>query len=722
MNQDHRFDRDVMFQAPDGPVAISRDARGIPFVRAAGWRGLFEGQGYATACDRMWHIEHDRRRASGTLAAITGERGHAQFDAFARRARLADLARTGLARSDAPTRAMCDAYVEGVNRRLAERPALSTPFGRIGAPRPEPMESWEPLAIFLVRHATFATWQQKLFNARVAVTCGPEALMRFSREGRTSATPVIVPPGVLDANAELYAAGVDVLDAGAPWLHELAPLGLGLSGSNAWAVHGSRTTSGAPLIAGDPHRAFESPNVYYQTGLALTDEPVDAAGFAFPGVPGIGHFGQNISTAWAVTNAMADYQDLFIERLADAVTGRRLETIEVRGANTIEIECLLTRHGPIVSDATAGIGLALASTGFDLPAGSLAAVIPQLRARTADELDTALAAWVEPVNNFVLADARGTIAYRTGGKVPIRAAVNRWLPVPGWSTDHDWSGYIPDDDLPRSRNPDVGAIVTANQRVTTAEYPHELGPRPDGPNRAERIWARLGETGPCAPDTMEKIHADAVSTLGRRVAELSAPLLREWDGRMDAGSVNAAIYATAMHALAATLAARLPEPLLTNPFRAWEPRATSATPETWIADSLEAWIADDERWLLDADETWGGLVIAAVRRAADEVAGRAWGELHHLVPLQLGGRDRVDLGSVDGGSDCVMATNDIAGASLHAITGSTCRYVWDLADRANSRWVVPMGADENESSAHHLDQRDAYVSVQSYPVFPRDDP
>lgn len=708
---------EVRFDAADGVVTVRRDNLGIAFVRAQGWNGLFEGQGYATACDRLWHIEHDRRRARGNLAAVTGDLAHVQYDVFARRARFVDLARDGLTRLDAASQAMCSAYANGVNRRLAESPTLSSPFVRVGAPRPEPFEAWEPLAIFLVRHATFASWQQKLWYARVAGACGPMALSRFSRDAFAGATAVIVPPGVVDANLDAMAAAAASLGGEIGWLDELRALGSGLSGSNAWAVAPGRTATGAPIIAGDPHRALESPNVYYQIGLALTDEPVDAAGFSFPGVPGVGHFAQNVSTAWAVTNAMADYQDLYIERLDDAAIDRRVETVEVRGGADVVTDCVLTRHGPVVSDEHGGIGLALASSGFEFPAGSLRTVIGQLQARTVEELDAVLADWVEPVNNFVLADTTGAIAYRTAGRVPVRSSINAWLPVPGWVDTHDWSGWLPDAELPRATDPRVGAIVTANQRITTAEFPYVIGIRAAAGHRSARIWDRLNATDRFDVASTGDVHGYAVSVPGLRFAALAGGPLADWDGDMSTDSVSAAVYTVARHSLAATLVARLPEALRSNPFGRWEPRATASTPAMWVADAIDAWITDDERWLLSDDETWSTLVSAAVGAAADEVNRRTWGELHHLQPLQLGGRDRVDLGPVAGAADCVMATNDLAGVGLHALVGSTCRYVWDLGDRSRSQWVVPLGSDEDEAGPHSLDQCDAFREVRAFPVW-----
>jgi penicillin G amidase len=698
---------------PNGPVTIRRNAQGIPFVTSTDALGMFVGQGYATACDRLWHLDCDRRRALGTLASITGNRTHVITDSFARRARLADAARRGFELFDDETRAVCCAVVDGINRRLAEMPELSAPFQRLDAPRPELFEPWQTVAIFLVRHVTFATWQHKLWNARVLATMGPEAVQRFGREAPNATTPLIVPPDVWEANGLLHHAN---LSAATEWSDELRPLGLGVNGSNAWVVHGSRTASGKPLIAGDPHRALEAPNVYYQIGLQATDEGIDAAGFSFPGVPGIGHFGQNSHAAWAVTNAMADYQDLFIEHLDAAVVDRRVEMVEVRGADPVEVECLITRHGPVVVGSSAtGVGLALAATGLDLPGGSIRVALPQLRARNVDELDAALSRWVEPVNNFVLADDAGDIAYRTAGKVPVRHPVNVWLPVPGWTDAHDWQGVIPDSELPRSRNPDVGAIVTANQRITTADYPYVLGVHPAAGNRATRIWERLGDLRGVSVEEMAMIHSDDVSLPGERFAAYAGGALSGWDGSMSSGSREAALYTLARHGLAKRLTLLLPEALQHNPFQPWEPPATSSPADGCVADAMAAWIQSNDTWLLPQGETWEQWCAAALAEAVVELGDRTWADIHHLTPLQLGELTRLDLGPVSGAQDCVMATNDIVGVSTNALTGSTARYVWDLADRSNSAWAVPLGADEAESP-HQLDQAAAYVDGRLFPI------
>ena len=427
----------------DGTVTIRRDALGIPHVGASSVHDLFFGQGFATAQDRLWQLEWDRRRALGRSAELIGSPANVVNDGFNRRARLGDYARAGYDGLDTDTQSVLDAHAAGVNAFQATTTARPVEFQALGCPD-EAWEGWHAVAIFLIRHVTFATWQTKLWNARVLAALGPDAVPRFRSEGRTGDTPLIVPPGARAAVGALVDAGLFGGDAADEILAGLEPLGLQQSGSNAWAVHGSRTTSGLPLIAGDPHRPFEVPNVYYQ--VHLTGPGIDAAGFSFPGVPGIQHFAQTPHVAWAVTNATADYQDLFIERLPEAALDTHTETIVVRDGSDVEVECTLTAHGPVVLGSTAhGVGVALASTGLFEAGGSLRTILPLLTARSVDEHDALLVDWVEPANNFVLADTAGHIAYRTAGRLPLRHPLNTVLPVPGWDPAFHWSGFLPDN-------------------------------------------------------------------------------------------------------------------------------------------------------------------------------------------------------------------------------------------------------------------------------------
>ena len=695
---------------------VRRDSYGIPHIEADSLEELFEGQGYATAQDRLWHMEWDRRRAAGTTAALTGQRAHVASDAFSRRARLGDFARSGFAKLSAQTQRICEMHAAGVNRWIAECTLLPSQFDEIEAPRPEPFEAWEAVAIFLIRHVTFATWQTKLWNTRVLAALGADAVPLFRSEGRGGQTPVIVPPGVRAATGALVDAGL-FADSSAV-LEELAPLGLQMSGSNAWLVDGTRSATGLPLVAGDPHRPYETPNVYYQIGLRCIAAGIDAAGISFPGIPGVPHFGQNERTAWAVTNAMADYQDLYVERLPSASLDTRIETIEVRGAPSVTVECSLTRHGPIVIGSSAhGVGVALQSAGLSEAGRSLEVVVSQLQAGKVADLDACLADWVEPANNFLMADVDGTVAYRTGGWIPVRSKINAWLAVPGWSDDHEWRGFIADADLPRTKDPDIGAIVTANQRVASRDYPHFLGVDAYAGQRAERIWVNLGDRRGLIEADMAAIHIDRVNSAGLRFAALAGGELAGWDGSMDVESRPAALYALAKDLLVKRLTEALPAQLRSNPFAEWEPPATAFPAALRVGNALDGWIIGDERRFLPDGLSWADVCRQALSDASAELGDRTWGDLHHYQPLRLGFVDRVDHGPIAGGADCVMATNQVSGVSTNALQGSTARYVWDLADRSRSGWVVPLGAHEDPSHPHHADQLEHYRSGRLLPIF-----
>ena len=717
-------------------VRVRRDGFGIPHVEAMTERDVWFGQGFATAQDRLWHLEWDRRRALGRTAELVGSRTNVVTDGFNRRVRLADHARAGYAALDDETRSALDAHGAGVDAFLASTAARPVEHQALGLDD-EPWEGWHGVAIFLVRHVTFATWQTKLWNARVLAALGPDAVHRFRTEGDRGDVPLIVPPGARDAVGALVDAGLFDSGVAAETAAALTPLGLQQSGSNAWAVHGSRTATGTPLIAGDPHRPFEVPNVYYQ--VRLTGPSFDATGFSFPGVPGIPHFGQTDHAAWAVTNAMADYQDLFVERLPDAVTDRRVETLRVRDGDDVAVECLATRHGPVVLGGSEhGVGVALASTGLVAAGGSLRCVAPMLRAHTVRELDTALAAWVEPANNFVVADTSGSIGYRTAGRIPVRHPLNAVLPVPGWDTTYDWTGHIPDDQLPRVIDPAVGAIVTANQRVTTRDYPYLLNDDAAPPHRAERIWARLGARHHLTVDDLAAIHGDTVSLPALQLAPLvaatdtrAAAVLRGWSGAMDADSPAAALMGLVRHELAKLVVAALPAALRANPFATWEPPATALPPEVRVSGALGAWLAADDT-TMTGGRPWLSLVAEATERALDELPRRfgadprawRWGALHEATPLHpLRGLDdsldalvRPTSGAVSGGAECVMAMNQLGGLTMNALTGSTARYVWDLADRRRSGWIVPLGASGHPASPHFRDQTADWATARLQPV------
>ncbi|QNS05147.1 penicillin acylase family protein [Streptomyces xanthii] len=665
---------------------VFRDAWGVPHLRAGDALSLAYGQGYVTAVDRAWQIEVERHRVLGTSAAFLGAEA-AGWDRFARRARLADTARRCHAALDEDTRTWLDAYTEGIGAGL--QAATAPEFARAGI-EPGAWEPWTALGIWLSTHVLFAGFPAKLWRDEVVRRLGREAVELFATDG----------PGTC--------------------------------GSNGWLVDRTRSASGAPLIAGDPHRFIEDPGVYQQIRLACPE--FDVAGLAVPGVPGIGHFGHAGEVAWAITNAMADYQDLYRERLRRTPDGgveafgpdgwERAHAHEEAGVEVVETgRGVVVIGGPGESGAE-GEGISLrqpARVHEDLGFAALPAL---LRARTVADVDRAFDRWAEPVNVVLAADTAGGLLHRVAGTVPDRDPENRLRVVPAWEERYAWRGRT--EPLPRAAV-DTGVAVMANERSLAAPLGVEFAP----PHRARRITELLAGRPVWDADGMRSVHTDTLlpsagplltlvealdgetlDGLSPEAAALRGELLG-WDRRMDADSALAAAYArvraavvrrVAAHGTLAPLTGLMPAyPDVFRPWLALVPR---------VAYGLENLLSLDTIPYEDR--------LAAVREAVEEVAaepsGVTWGELHRLAPWQALPDPDAAWPGLDGDHDCVLSTSGVPGLTEFSARGPAARYVWDLADRANSRWIVPLGASGVPGDPHHRDQLPLWLRGELAPL------
>ncbi|MFG3556251.1 penicillin acylase family protein [Micromonospora sp. NPDC047557] len=666
---------------------LFRDSWGVPHVRADDPLALAAAQGRVTAYDRAWQIEVERHRSAGTSAAFLGVDALA-WDRFARQVRLGDTARRCHANLDEATAEWVGAYVDGVNAGLAAGAARSPEFAAVGL-TPGRWEPWTPLAVWLGHHILFAGFPGKLWREHVAQCLGPAAVEVFATDG----------PAV--------------------------------AGSNGWLLAGSRTATGAALIAGDPHRILEDPGVYQQIRLACPE--YDVVGLAVPGVPGIAHFGHTGTVAWAITNAMADYQDVYAERLRRHGTGVRalgpdgwreahvhVETIEVAGADPVRVEVVETERGPVIvggPDDETAVSLRYpprvrGELGF--------AALPELlRARNMSDVDQALRHWVEPVNVVQAADTAGGLLHRVAGVVPLRHPDNGRRVVPASDAAYAWRGWH----APMPRAEVIGRAVMANERGLAAP----LGVEFAAGHRARRITELLDAGRDWTAAQMAAVHTDGrlgsagpllavldgLTGLGPAAAALRDRLLR-WDRRMSADSTDAADFAILRAAVVRRIAAHPALAALAEP---------PAYPEVfapWLALTPRVGYALEH--LLAGRSLPGVDAAAVVRAAAEEVAGAAdgpvrWGDLHRLAAWRaLPDPDAAPGPRLDGDHDCVLATSSVPGVTHGCFRGPAARFVWDLARRQDSRWVVPLGASGVPGDPHHDDQQPAWLAGELLPV------
>lgn len=666
-----------------------RDAWGVPHLRAGSAAELAWAQGRNAALDRAWQIEVERHRAQGTSASFLGS-GAVGWDRFARQSRLDDTARRCFERLEPATAAWITSYVDGVNAGLDEGAGRAPQFASTGL-APTPWQPWVPLGIWLSTHILFAGFPTKLWREEVARALGEDVIDLFATDG------------------------------------------MGQAGSNGWLVDADRTASGAPLIAGDPHRFIEDPGIYQQIHLACPE--FDIVGLAVPGVPGIAHFGHTGSVAWAITNAMADYQDLYREQFRErdgklealGPDGWRSvsvhsETIEVADADPVTVEVVETERGPVIIGGPGeaeSISLRIpprvtGELGFDaLPA--------LLRARTVGDVDRAFDRWAEPVNVVQAADTEGGVLHRVAGRVPVRHPDNMLRVVPAWEAGHGWDGW---HESPR--RPVDGIAVMANERSIAGPLGVEFAP----PHRAERIRTLLHEQHSWTAEGMAVVHMDtqldSAKPLLRLVAGADglspeAARLRErlagWNRRMDADSEVAAAYAR-LRSVVVRLVAK--HPALEKLAGQVDPGAYPEALRPWlalvpkVAFALEGLLVTSALPELDRQDL--------VRRALEEAATAAptaatWGETHRLAPWQAEpDGEPEEWPGLSGDQDCVLSTSSIPGVSDLSARGPAARYVWDLARRDDSLWVVPLGASGAAGDPHRRDQLPLWLHGGFVPV------
>ncbi len=729
----------------DAPLTIRRDAFGIAHINAATEHDAWFGQGFAAAQDRLWQMEYDRRRAVGRWSEAAGPAG-LPADRMAKRLNLEAAARADLAVMAPDVRAMFEAYADGVNAFLANDPPLPPEYALTGI-TPEPWEPWQSLAVFKIRHVLMGLWQWKMACAALLARVGPEKwrqLQFLPPEG----SAVILPPGSEITN--LYTDANEEITVCADHLGFVSEID---AGSNSWVVSGARTPTGKPVLCNDSHRALDVPNAYWQ--VAVSCPAFTVAGATFAGFPGFPHFGFNGQVGWNITHTQADYQDLFVEKfegadggryLSDAgwqPTGRRQHTITVRGGDPETFDTWETRHGPIVhGDPRRGVAIALrytATVGGKKPFDGLRAM---LVAGDIQTLFEAQRSWVDPVNNLVAADTSGNIGFIVRGELPVRAsAAGRRLPVPGWTSEHEWVGTVPFEQLPRTINPPEGFVSTANQRVIAGDEPY-ISAYFASPARADRLVELLGNGDTLSPDTIAGFQNDQVSRAARRWcgflanhepftgdAERARRLLAAFDGDLQPDRPEPLLYAFVRRALMRELFA----PVVGA--ETWEWLTTDPNPGLGrIAGGLIAeYVAHlDDGIEPPAGRSWPEVLAAALQRgwsqatafAGPDPAAWRWGDRHttaskhplsSVYPDEQLDPSRIAIG---GDADTLKnATYGLSGKNDFVLTSvSVYRQVIDFARPRDASYIVPGGASGDPRSPHFADQLERWANCERIPM------
>ncbi|MFA7428767.1 MAG: penicillin acylase family protein [Rhodospirillaceae bacterium] len=540
-----------------GAVEVARDDFGVPIITAADQHDAAFALGFVHAQDRLFQMDFLRRLGSGRLAEAVGSAA-LPSDRFMRTLGLRHAAAASLNAVDDETRAALDAYAAGVNAFLDTREGFLPPEFLVLGLEPEP---WTPADSLLWQRLMAmrlsGNWYEEALRATLLTALPPETVAELW------AGPDPDDPTTISTAAHSKHVFTALMEA---WPEALRPT----LASNAWLLDGSRTASGAPLLANDPHLGLGVPNVWYLAEVRTPQGRVSGA--TVPGVP-FHIVGHNGTIAWGLTTTHSDTMDLFVEDSAGPGLyltpdgpqpfETRTETILVRDAPAEQFTVRATRHGPVVSDLLdvplpEGSVLALAATALEPDDRTAEAILHLNRASSWQAAERALATYHAPQQNFIIADRAGTIAYLAPGRVPVRRTGRGVVPRPGAEGAFDWTGWLPYSALPRLENPPSGVIINANNRPVPEDYPHLLSVHWPAPHRAERIKEVLASLPAATPDDMRRLQLDALS-----------PVFRDLWPLMEGTQPDSPAAADALAALRAwdgTMAVARPEPLV---FTAW---------------------------------------------------------------------------------------------------------------------------------------------------------
>ncbi|MQF68769.1 penicillin acylase family protein [SAR202 cluster bacterium AD-804-J14_MRT_500m] len=727
-------------------IQLYRDTLGIPHIKAQSVEDAFFGQGFSTAQDRLWHMDSDRHRAYGRWSEFAGPEGLDQ-DLLMRRFQLEASAKSDMHAVSQDTIRILDAYSAGVNAFIESTTTLPVEY-KFTETMPEPWQPWDCLAVLKVRHIFMGTFEGKLWRASLVKALGAENASKLF-PGYEPGHLLILPPG-----SEYSDDMTEVLDELEKGVIAIDRLNEVEAGSNNWVLSGEHTASGKPLLAGDPHRGLDTPNVYYQNHVSCPQ--FDVIGASFPGSPGFPHFGHNRWVCWGVTHTGADYQDLYVEQFKQGDPIHYLhknewirasvhkETIKIRGAKDVSIQTFTTLHGPVISgNPESGTGLSFKYTQTDGPNRSADCLLNMMLAKSTLDLDRTMEQWIDPANNFLFADTHGNIGYLTRGKLPIRSKSNAWLPVAGWTGQHEWMGNVAFEEMPRSHNPTQGYIVTANQKPVDSDYPYYIGLDHSPEFRARRITNLLSQLNKATVEDMERIHADRTSipalhfikwlqeiNPSDKLEREALDIILNWDGNMLPDSTAATIYSAFRLELDRKLLGRLLGPLAHEAFEL-NGRGAPSHIARLRAHVLKA-MDDDKDSIFALKTEWADLISEALKIAVaslkkdlgHKISEWEWGKVHHTEPHHPLASAFSELGTLidppsiamGGDGDTPQNTSYSTGQPYTITTTSVLRYVYDLSDWDNSRWVVPLGSSGHPGSEHYSDQTSTWSSIQTYPM------
>jgi penicillin amidase len=739
------YNAGITLQGLSNPVDVFRDEFGVPHVYAQTEEDLYRVVGYMMAQDRLWQMDLVRRITAGRLSEIFGK-DYLDADKLFRALRVPAKSMMVMENTDPVILQQIEAFSDGVNQFMEmNQNKLPFEFAVLGY-KPEP---WETLHSFnLIGYMAWSLeqgWSLEPLLLRIRDMVENQKFMELFPD-LSLMEPIYpdftIPDHSIDKNNILAIQ------------EKIGNLGLEIfSGSNNWAISGTKTESGSPIVANDMHLQIDvAPGIWYQIHQVVPGK-LNVTGVMLSGAPFV-ICGHNDSIAWGMTNVSVDNVDFYSETINPADSNQYKfngvwkdmkifkEDIIVKGEDTVTFYNRLTHRGPVVSEFI-GIKDKVISarwTGNDY-SNELRTVWLLNRARNWEDFTDAINTFISISQNIVYGDKAGNIGLYCAAGIPIREG-NPALFLPGDTSRFDWTGLVPFELLPYSYNPPAGFVVSANNKTAGPQYPYYVSNWFELPNRFNRIVEMIGSVDKHNVVTVKQIQTDQHSFWAKKILPVVLPLvdsknekvndnpvfqsLKSWDYNFSVESSEATLFEVFFIEMMKAIFQDETGYDLYNEFLRDDRLAmylineiVSGQPASWC-DNITT--ADRKEDLDDIVDTaflhaldWIELNIGA------DTGDWMWGR-HHKISFNH------PLGSVNvlkkifnlergpfpvGGSyHTICPYSYPTGLSFNSFSGASERHVFDLSDWDKSLTVIPTGSSGVPASKFYCNQSEMYINME----------
>ncbi len=738
------YNGELVLSGLNGSVEVYRDERGMPHIFAGDEHDLYMATGYIMAQERLWQMDLIRRATTGRLSEIFGK-DYIGTDLFLRSLEMTTKSEKVLASTPSEIISFLQAFIDGVNSYIKDAGKKLPPEFRILGYKPEP---WT--LIDLTNIIGYMGWDlasdnlySDLCNYMLINKLGEEKARLLIPDWKAKCT-VVYPEFSLDNKA------VNNIRSLIASYNTLQELGLSsFSGSNNWAVSGSKTTTGKPVMCNDMHLSFGSPGIWIQFHHIVPGK-LNVTGVVVPGEPFI-VAGHNEKITWGLTNLMVDDIDLFEEKLNPADSNQYLlngewvnmrikrEVIKIKGGSDTTMILRFTHRGPVISgfEKIKNACLTMKWSGYD-ESNEILTIFRLNRASNFNEFREAISHFRSISQNFVYADTEGNIGLNTGGGIPLRKGPGTLIRK-GETTEWDWKGYVPFEELPFVYNPPSGYVSSANNKTVNDDYPYYISVGFALPYRINRIRQMLEEKETMSLDDFKRMITDQHSDYAARLTPLiinsmqkavnlsplesdAMEILKKWNYDMNKDLVAPSIFEFFRFAF--------PENLLADELEDSYESLDGTYRDYYVYRIITEGpdeLVDDKR--TNNVENLDDIIIRSFKASISELSNKygsdtlkwKWGDIHRIIITHPLGTvkilDRIFRFNsreyrVGGSGHTVCPYSYKAGFVVNH--GASERHIYNTANWDESLTVIPTGNSGIPASEFYLSQTDRYINGLFY--------